>query len=310
MARRLIAALIAAIGVLAVATPAAAGSSDPLPVPYDFLPAAIIGGSNLADGPPGSNDWTCKPSAAHPNPVVLVHGTLGNGNTNWQTYGPLLHNNGYCVFALTYGLIPNAQLPLSLFGGVAPIEGSAVELAAFIARVLHATGASKVDILGHSQGTIVPDYYAKFLDGASFIDKYISLAPLWHGTNPLGFASLQMLGAPAGATTATPTTALTEMSTGSPFITKLRSNGGPKVAGITYTNISTRYDELVQPYTSGIEPGMTNIVVQDKCPVDFTEHFEIASDPVAAGYVLNALDPAHPRPVPCRLVLPWIGTTP
>ena len=39
----------------------------------------------------------------HPRPVVLVHGTAGNRSTNWQTYGPLLKNNGYCVFALDYG---------------------------------------------------------------------------------------------------------------------------------------------------------------------------------------------------------------
>ena len=35
---------------------------------------------------------------------MLVHGTAGNKNTNWQTYAPLLANNGYCVFALTYGV--------------------------------------------------------------------------------------------------------------------------------------------------------------------------------------------------------------
>ena len=72
----------------------------------------------------------------------------------------------------------------------------------------------------------------------------------------------------------------------------------------------TKYDELVSPYTSGIEPGMRNITVQDDCATDYTEHFEIASDPVAAGFVLNALDPAHPRPVPCTVVLPFEGPVP
>ena len=85
---------------------------------------------------------------------------------------------------------------------------------------------------------------------------------------------------------------------------------GVKVKGVTYTNIVTTHDELVSPYTSGIEPGMTNITVQDHCATDYTEHFEIAADPVAAGYVLNALDPAHPRPVPCTIVLPFEGPCP
>jgi hypothetical protein len=52
---------------------------------------------------------------------------------------------------------------------------------------------------------------------------------------------------------------------------------------------------------------MTNLVVQDFCKQDFTELFEIASDPVGAALVLNSLDPAHKRAVPCELVLPFIG---
>jgi triacylglycerol lipase len=84
-------------------------------------------------------------------------------------------------------------------------------------------------------------------------------------------------------------------------------SGGVAVRGIRYTNIVTRYDELVQPYTSGIEPGMRNIVLQDRCPLDFTEHFEIAADRNATILVLNALDPSHPRPLSCSLVLPFVG---
>ena len=55
------------------------------------------------------------------------------------------------------------------------------------------------------------------------------------------------------------------------------------------------------------EPGMTNIVLQDRCPLDFTEHFEIAADRNASVLVLNALDPAHPRPLVCVPVLPFVG---
>jgi triacylglycerol lipase len=46
----------------------------------------------------------------------------------------------------------------------------------------------------------MPDYYAKFLGGAPKIDKYVSLAPIWHGTNPLGLAALSRLGANYGST--------------------------------------------------------------------------------------------------------------
>jgi triacylglycerol lipase len=92
------------------------------------------------------------------------------------------------------------------------------------------------------------------------------------------------------------------------FIQRLDANG-VAVPGVVYTQIMTRYDELVLPYTSGIvvAPNSTNIVVQDQCPLDFSDHLELGSDPVAARDVLNALDPAHAQPVPCLPVLPLVG---
>jgi len=286
----------------------------PLPVPYYFLPSAVIGGLPPNSNPPGANDWTCKPSAAHPRPVVLVHGLTGNKATNWQTYAPLLKNNGYCVFALTYGVNKTAPPAIDQFGGVNRMQDSALQVKAFIDKVLTATGARKVDIVGHSEGTVVPDYYAKFLGGATKINRYISLAPIWHGTNPAGLDTLSEIGTPFGVTAALGQALDPYFASGpqllahSGFWTKLRSGGTPRVPGIEYINIVTKYDELVQPYTSGIEPGMKNYVVQDFCAIDFAEHFEIAADPVAAGIVLNALDPWHTRPVPCTLVLPFVGT--
>ena len=295
-------ALLAAFAVPASSAQAAA----PYPVPYDFLTSAVLAGLRVDADPPGANIWSCHPSAAHPEPVVLVPGTGGNKNDNWQTYAPLLADNGYCVFALTYGVLPGAGLPLNQVGGLAPIENSAQELAAFVDRVLGATGASKVDIVGHSQGTFMPDYYAKFLGGASKIDKYVSLAPLWHGTNLLAAGTLAELGAAYGFHVPLQQFgAGGEMVAGSAFVNQLRSGGTPAVPGITYTNIVTRHDELVVPYTSGIEAGMTNITVQNQCGLDESDHLELVADPVAAADVLNALDPAHPRPVPCRLVLPF-----
>jgi triacylglycerol lipase len=105
-----------------------------------------------------------------------VRGTVGNKNTNWQTYAPLLANNGYCVFALTYGVSAGTPKGADQFGGMDKIETSAKQLAAFIAKVRRATGAKRVDILGHSQGTLMPNYYAKFLGGAPYLHSYVSLA--------------------------------------------------------------------------------------------------------------------------------------
>lgn len=180
----------------------------------------------------------CRHSAAHPEPVVLVHGAGGNKQTNCATCAPLLANEGYCVYALTYGAYDDLPWPLSALGAFRPMDESAQQLADFVDRVPASTGAKKVNLVGHSQGALMPTY-----------------------------------------------------------------------SGITYTNIITRYDQLVMPHMSGYEegPNTTNIVVQDHRAQDFGEHLSIAGEPVAATLVLNALDPANPRPVPCEAVLPLVG---
>ena len=301
----LAASLGLAVGLQQAATAAV------LPVSYNFL------GNTYADNgtlnPPGANNWSCRPTAAHPHPVILVHGTAGNGGDNWATYSALLHNNGYCVFALTYGVAPqNAALPFKV-GGMNEITTSARELQAYVAKVLHATGATKVDLIGHSQGTFMPNYYVRFLGGARYVDKYISLAPLWKGTLGPVLGQLNVMAAAYHFDTNNLVPicgACGEMVTNSPFQRKMAS-GILAAPGVQYLNVSTRYDELVLPYTSGQisgYPNMRNVVLQNLCPTDFSDHLEIASSPTAAQVALNFLDPAHAHPIHCApIVLPAIG---
>jgi triacylglycerol lipase len=297
-------ALLALVAPFAPLTLSAQAAEDDYPVPYDFLPSAVQGG--ISQTLPGANDWSCAPTRQHPRPVVLVHGTFANRNENWQTYAPLLANAGYCVFALNYGA--NAAYPGSDYvGGLLPMEDGAAQLKKFVNRVRRATVAKKVDLIGHSQGTLMPNYYVKFLGGASSVDHYISLAPLWHGTNVAqpakAFAALY------GREDATPfCQACGQFPPGSEFIKKMRA-GGVEAHGVRYTNIVTVYDELVVPYWSGIEPGMRNIVLQNVCPQDGSEHGQLAASPNAARIVLNTLDPATARPVRCRAVT-GLGTVP
>lgn len=299
--RRMIILATALIALVLAGSPAMA-DTKPLPVPYNFLPAAILGGTPNANAP-GTNDWSCKTTAEHPRPVVLVHGTGGNQSTNWQTYGPLLKNNGYCVFALTYGAL-DAPYPVNALGGFTSMRTSAEQLHLFVDRVLAATKAGKVDLIGHSQGTLMPAYYLKYLGGAPKVHNYISLASLWHGTEFVPADVAKTLG--IDLSTVPVCVACGEFNPNSTFMKQIRA-GGAAVPGVNYVNIVTKYDELVRPYTSGIEDGMTNIVLQDRCKIDYSEHFEIAADRNATLYVLNALDPAHPRPITCSLSLPFVG---
>src|SRR5437870_11262706 len=125
---------------LAVLTAPTAYAADQYPVPYFFSANIIAAATQPGSSPPGSNNWSCRPSRAHPRPVVLVHGLFANMTDDWQTMSPLLANNGYCVFALTYGVDPTAVSPFDQFGGLAPMEQSAVELSTFVHRVLGAPG--------------------------------------------------------------------------------------------------------------------------------------------------------------------------
>src|SRR6478735_2632252 len=165
---------------------APAGAATEYPVPYLFTANVVAAALHPGTPPPGANDWSCRPSAAHPYPVVLVHGLFANMTDNWQTMSPLLANNGYCVFALSYGQDPGATAPLDQVGGLNPMEQSAAELSAFVDRVLAATGARKVDIVGHSEGATMPDYYIEYLGGAAKVHRYVGVSGVKHGTTVHG----------------------------------------------------------------------------------------------------------------------------
>ncbi|MEV6754152.1 alpha/beta fold hydrolase [Streptomyces sp. NPDC051214] len=245
----------------------------------------------------GWNDYDCRPSAAHPRPVVLVHGTFGNSIDNWLVLAPYLVRRGYCVYSLDYGQLPGVPF----FNGLGPIDKSAVQLDGFVDKVLASTGAAEADLVGHSQGGMMPRHYLKFLGGAEKVNALIGLAPDNHGTTLLGLTRLlpYFPGIEDLLTTRTP--ALADQVAGSPFLTKL-NEGGDTVPGVRYTVIATKYDEVVTPYRSQFlnGPGVRNVTVQDLCPVDASEHVAIGIlDRVAHHEVANALDPAHATPSTC-----------
>lgn len=284
---------IAATGMLALAAPVSASAQ--LHVPYgnealaDFVNAEINTPTQVA----GANNIFCRPSAAHPYPVVLVHGTVEDEGSNWVTLAPLLANNGYCVFAFNYG-----ETGLSLGGrvdGLNFIERSAEELSSFVNAVLLLTGAAKVDLVGHSQGGMMPNYYLKFLGGAGKVNELVGLAPSNHGTTLDGFLTLlkelpfaaqldgllEVVGAPS----------LVQQAEGSTFMHKLFGSGEPLVPGVRYVVIESTHDEVVTPYTNAFlhGQGVTNVTIQEQCPTDPTEHIGMNWDSPSLQNVLNQL---------------------
>ncbi|MCX4991973.1 triacylglycerol lipase [Streptomyces sp. NBC_00568] len=245
----------------------------------------------------GWNNYSCKPSATHPRPVVLVHGTFGNSVDNWLALAPYLTSRGYCVFSLDYGQLPGVPF----FNGLGPIDKSAAQLQVFVDKVLGATGAAKADLVGHSQGGMMPRYYLKFLGGAAKVNALVGIAPDNHGTTLNGLANLLPYFPGAGDLLSTATPGLADQVAGSAFLTKL-NEGGDTVAGVHYTVIATKYDEVVTPYNSQYLSGsdVHNVLLQNLCGLDFSEHVAIGLfDRIAYHEVANALDPAHASATTC-----------
>ncbi|WP_030684126.1 esterase/lipase family protein [Streptomyces sp. NRRL B-1347] len=293
--RRALRALTAALLIAGAATltPTATAAEAAAPTAGPASTASSAGPSSTR----GWNDYDCRPSAAHPRPVVLVHGTFANSVDNWLVLAPYLVARGYCVFSLDYGQLPHVPL----IHGLGPVAKSAEQLDTYVDEVLAATGAEEVDLVGHSQGGMMPRYYLKFLGGAPKVNALVGLAPDNHGTTLLGLTRLlpYFPGIEALLTTATPS--LADQIAGSPFLTELNA-GGDTVPGVRYTVIATRYDEVVTPYRSQFldGPNVRNVLVQDLCPLDLSEHVAVGVlDPVAHHEVANALDPAHATPTTC-----------
>jgi pimeloyl-ACP methyl ester carboxylesterase len=220
---------------------------------------------------------------------------------------PLLADAGYCVFTTVYGRSPDLGI-----GATTTVQAGAAEIGAFIDRVRAETGAARVDLVGHSVGAAIPFYYLNYLGGTTKIDHYIALGAPFHGSDLSGADAL------LGAALSVPALAgvvgrecghCAQLRPNAPFLAVLHPD--PRIApSIHFTDIVSRDDEVATPYTTGLldeGPNVTNIVLQDQCPLDATDHFELAADPVAAGDILDALDPAHPVPRVCVSVRPFAG---
>jgi pimeloyl-ACP methyl ester carboxylesterase len=238
-----------------------------------LLAAAPAGAQTPGISPPGANDFSCR-STAHPVPVILVHGTFGDMTVSWNLFSPALVKDGYCVFALDL-----------VNRGMAPMDQSADKLAAFIDEVRQKTGAAKVSLVGHSQGGMLGRYVARYRGKLDGIDDIVGLAPSSHGTTQPLAPPLGGLGCPACA----------EQAAGSAFMQKLNA-GEEAPPPPSYTVVSTIHDEVVTPYQSQALTGstVTNVVLQDRCPEDITEHVGIIYDPIALQWTANALGRTGP----------------
>lgn len=289
--------LVAGVGLGAAAAQREASG----PVQPNVLAATGYSFAHPTIMPPGTNDWSCTPSAEHPHPVLLSNATLLNSYADWAGFAKRLAEAGYCVFSTNAG--GSEGSPIQTVG---PVAGTASKLAEFGDKVLAATGASKLDVVGHSQGGMNPRYWIKYLGGASKIGKLIGLAPSNHGTELFGLLSLVHRIPPTRDLVGLPFPSFNDQTRGSKFITELNA-GGETVPGIDYTVIETRNDEVVTPYRSAFlkrAPNVHNVLLQDVCAQDQADHIGLSYDPIAQRLAMNALDPGHAKQPDCRFVPP------
>jgi len=278
-------------------------------------PTASVRARRTPDADPlGANDWQCQPDDAHPEPVILVHGTWQNAYSTWNGLSPILAAHGYCVFAVNYG----NTIGKPGLNATGDLVASAHEIAGFVAKVREATGAGHVALIGHSQGGAQIRYYANLLAPPGEVTKVIALTASNHTTT---LSNLAILGKRLGIedyvldrlSLARMPGAAQQAQPESKFYVDLNGQGETR-PGIAYTNIATRLDEIITPWTGAfIAPGpdatVDNIVLQDVCRNDLSDHASVTYSRNVAQIVLNKLDPGHPHRIGCFFQEPIIGST-
>lgn len=319
--RRVIASVLTLCAALALSVAPSPAQAQPGagngPALHTFPAAVVYAIAHPGVAPSGANDWSCLPSAAHPRPVVLVHGTFANQFNSWAYLSPRLKAQGYCVFSFNYGTSRSGVGLGPEVYGTGPVMDAARELGVFADRVRAASGARKVDLVGYSQGAIVARGYLAFFGGANAanpasnrVRTLVSYAGTNHGTTISGLGTLTVQLGLLGVLGTLTGPAVVDQSVGSAYLTALNT-GGDTLPGIRYTVLTTRFDQISTPYrhsflTAGPGATVSNIVIQDGCFIDGSDHLSIPFSLRASDYTLRALDPATPRTIRCAPELPGI----
>ena len=273
------------------------GSATALAAPAEPVP----GYSAMGPAPAGANDWNCKTTPAHPRPVVLVHGTGESMVQTWSSLSPKLKAQGLCVFALNYGASRELSHMMQLSWGTGEVHASAAQLATFITAVKSATHSSQVDVVGHSQGGMLPRLVLQAEHSRTpSIRHLIAMAPSSGGAffgseQSLADQAALQLGVPVTLTRSAFPMASQQQMAGSPLINQLRTERDVR-PDVDYTNIASRLDTTVPPPAAfmGPRPNVHNVLLQDGCAANHASHL-MFDDARAEWIVQQALDPAWAR---------------
>lgn len=245
-----------AIGAFSLATYPLGVTKPVQPEPIPYLPKRLEARSLVTLSPEIA--WT---------PIVLVHGYFHNRSA-FLAMSRTLRRAGFSyVHTMNYN-------PLS-----AGMPALAERLGEEVQRVLDATGAEQVQIVGHSMGGIVARDYVQSFGGDELVDTVITLGSPHRGTHA---ARLGM--GPA----------IKDLTPGSAFLRRLEEGARP--TGVRWVSYYSDLDAMVLPSSSAklVHPALkaVNIKTRD------TGHLSLlVNGEILRGIVAHLSDPWLGRPL-------------
>ena len=172
-------------------------------------------------------------SASAQDPILFVHGWSESASL-WNTMIGRFEKDGYAKSALMAYSYNTATSNKTL---------AETEVKSHVETLLkNNPGATKVDIIAHSMGSLNTRWYIKFDGGETKVDDWVSLGGPNHGTETANTCSQ---------------TSCVEMRVGSTFLKEL--NATDETPGIVnYGTWWSPCDEIINPDESVILSGATN----------------------------------------------------
>jgi triacylglycerol lipase len=170
-------------------------------------------------------------SASAHDPILFVHG-WAESESLWTTMIRNFEREGWTRAELNNWRYSTSQSNVR----------TASEVRTKVEAILRATGATRVDIIAHSMGSLNTRYYLKNLAGTEKTDDWVSLGGPNHGTSTANFCF---------------EASCVEMRVGSTFLREL--NATDETPGTTnYGTWWSSCDEFINPDESVLLSGATN----------------------------------------------------
>jgi triacylglycerol lipase len=169
--------------------------------------------------------------ASAQDPILFVHGYVESASL-WNTMIGRFEKDGY----------PKSYLSAYSYNTSQSNKVDAEEVKSKVESLLKTTGATKVDIIAHSMGSLNSRYYIKNLGGEAKVDDWVSLGGPNHGTETANFCF---------------STSCVEMRVGSTFLKELNATDETPGA-VNYGTWWSPCDEIINPDSSVALSGATN----------------------------------------------------